>query len=1186
MLVDTGADVSILKVGKILLQNSVDNSKIIDIKGVTEGLTKSLGIINTEIWVKNNQTIGHNFHVVSDDFPIPGDGILGRDFLIKYSANLDYGRWTLNLRYFNKNFVIPILSGVEENQIHIPPRCEVIRQIPSLKNISESVLVLNKEPLPGVFIARTVVSPGEGLVKIMNTTFESVILKNIQLEVISLDKFNIYNINADHNDRHEKLMNQLNKEMPDFIQSEVISLCKDYSDIFALKDDILTVNNFYKQKLKLSDPKPVYTKNYRLPMAQKGDITNHVQNLLKHKIIEPSVSEYNNPILLVPKKGPNGQKSSRLVLDFRNVNKKLIADKFPLPRIDDILDQLGRAKWFSVIDLYSGFHQIELDVDSRDITSFSTESGSYRFTRLPFGLSVSPNSFQRMMTIAFAGLTPEKAFLYMDDLIVIGCSENHHLKNLKEVFETCRKFNLKLNPEKCNFFRNEVTFLGHKITDKGILPDDSKFEVINKYPTPTNADEVKRFVAFCNYYRRFIPRFAEITQPLNQLTRKGSKFIWSKSCQDSFVELKKALINPQILKYPDFSKQFILTTDSSDLACGAVLSQMIGGQEFPISYGSKAFTKGESHKPTILKELTAIHWAVKHFRCYLYGQKFLIKTDHKPLVYLFSMKDPSSKLTRMRLDLEEFNFEIEYIKGRQNVCADALSRINIDNLKEINHNTSQILAVTRSMSKSSNNTPSERNAEAAQITNQVKVYNSINNYDSLNLPYLRFKVKNIGKSTLENYEIDMLIYDKRKVSTHVKISITNGDILALEQILSKLDQLAGERDYKTLRMKMNDPIFTRFSINEFKRVGQNILRNICIVLLEPRMVIVDKDERLKLVEKYHNDPMYGGHCGQKRLLKKLKSFYYWKGMSRDVAQYTRQCHNCQINKINRRHNQPFVITPTPQNAFDIVCIDTVGPFPKTSLGNRYAVTIQCELSKYVVISPIPNKEAPTVARAILEDFILIYGPMKEIRTDMGTEYKNEVFSNLAELLKIQHKISTAYHSQTIGGCERNHRVLNDFIKMYINESQSDWDTWTKYFTFCYNTTPMTYHNYTPYELVFARRANLSSDIFCDNRVDPLYSIEAYDQEIRFRLQFAQNRARNYLESAKIKRKELHDKDASQLHIEEGDLILITNEARQKFDPWWKGPYTVVSASGPNCIIVDKNGRRSTVHKNRIKKYMR
>lgn len=274
---------------------------------------------------------------------------------------------------------------------------------------------------------------------------------------------------------------------------------------------MLTVNNFYTQKLNLTDHNSVYVKNYRLPYAQRSEIDSQVDGMLKAGVIERSKSCYNSSVVLVPKKSVNGDKRWRLCVDFRQVNKRLKPDKFPLPRIDDNLDNLGRAKFFTVLDLFSGFHQVPLDSSSRDVTSFTTEKGNFRFKVLPFGLSVAPNSFSRMMSLAFSGFGPSQAFLYLDDIIVVGASEAHHLRNLRDVFETCRATNLKLNLEKCDFMKRKVTYLGHKCSDEGILPDSSKFQLVRDYPRPQDKDGVKRFVAFCNYYRKFIPLFADMS---------------------------------------------------------------------------------------------------------------------------------------------------------------------------------------------------------------------------------------------------------------------------------------------------------------------------------------------------------------------------------------------------------------------------------------------------------------------------------------------------------------------------------------------------------------------------------------------------------------------------------------------------------------------------------------------------
>lgn len=281
------------------------------------------------------------------------------------------------------------------------------------------------------------------LIRVLNTTSDTKVIPNVISHTENLSDFDIYTLESTDGkkEKNRKLLNIIEKNTPKYAKKSVLSLCDQFADVFALDDDRMTVNNFYEQSLRLNDKTPVYIKNYRLPKAQKAEIDRQVKKLLDNKLIEPSRSSYNSPIILVPKKSVNGEKKWRMCVDYRMVNKRLVADKYPFPRIDDILDSLGRAKYFSILDLYSGFHQVGIEKDSRDITSFSTDKGSYCWKVLPFGLDVSPNSFSRMLTIAFAGLPPEQAFLYMDDIIVIGCSENHHMSNLKQIFETCRKYN-------------------------------------------------------------------------------------------------------------------------------------------------------------------------------------------------------------------------------------------------------------------------------------------------------------------------------------------------------------------------------------------------------------------------------------------------------------------------------------------------------------------------------------------------------------------------------------------------------------------------------------------------------------------------------------------------------------------------------------------------------------------------
>lgn len=286
------------------------------------------------------------------------------------------------------------------------------------------------------------------MVRVLNINEDMRLIGTGNLSVTSIDDYDIYKGEKQkpqrvNPERKAKLETILRKRIPKHTTVELLQLCMEFCDVFHVEGDKPTTNNFYEQTLTVKDDIPVYIKNYRLPHAQKDEIQRQVKKLLADDLIEMSRSNYNSPLILVPKKSIDGQPKWRMCIDYRQLNKKLIQDRFPMPRIDEILDGLGKAKFFSVLDLQSGYHQIPLDNKSRKITSFSTDRGYFQWKVLPFGINVAPASFSRMMAIAFASLRVEEAFSYMDDLIVIGVSERNHLNNLRKVFETCRRVNLK-----------------------------------------------------------------------------------------------------------------------------------------------------------------------------------------------------------------------------------------------------------------------------------------------------------------------------------------------------------------------------------------------------------------------------------------------------------------------------------------------------------------------------------------------------------------------------------------------------------------------------------------------------------------------------------------------------------------------------------------------------------------------
>lgn len=534
------------------------------------------------------------------------------------------------------------------------------------------------------------------------------------------------------------------------------------------------------------------------------------------------------------------------------------------------------------------------------------------------------------------------------------------------------------------------------------------------------------------------------------------------------------------------------------------------------------------------------------------------------------MKNPSSKLTRIRLDLEEFDFDVEYVKGKQNVIADALSRIKItsDELKTIN-------VITRSMSK--NNAQNNDNNNQLNISqpDQLRMFNALSFEEVLKLPKLQFNIKEQFNSIRCSSKI------KNKTGKTDLLSVRESQInskedVALVHLFQNIEESALKLNIEKLALPTNDEIFNYIPVEEIKKAANKAIKSIEILLYDKPTILNDPNMISEILEKTHNTPT-GGHIGQTKMYTKLRREFYWKNIKQTIIDFVNECKLCKLNKHQKPTNEKFIKTTTPFKPFEIISIDTVGPFQKTNKNNRYAVTIQCDFSKYVTIIPIINKEAPTVAKAVIEQFMLTYGTnIKAIRTDMGTEYKNELFDSIRKILQFEHKFSTPYHPQTIGALERNHKCLNEYLRIFTNEHNNDWDEWVNYYAFAFNTTPNLEHGYTPFELVFGKTEKIQNQFLTDT-VQPIYNYDDYSKELQYRLHTAHKRTRKYMETSKQKTLDTQNK-TNPVNLKLGDQVAIINENRRKLEPVYKGPFTVTN---PNVIITNNQGTNQEIHKNRL-----
>ncbi|KAL5497626.1 hypothetical protein EMCRGX_G014134 [Ephydatia muelleri] len=429
---------------------------------------------------------------------------------------------------------------------------------------------------------------------------------------------------------------------------------------------------FAEHCIETGSARPVRLPAYRIPHAYRETVRQEIEEMLEEGIIEHSNSEWSSPIVLVGKKDG----SLRLCVDYRRLNSLSEADAYPMPRIDEMLDQLGTARFISTLDLTRGYWQVPVAKEARHKTAFVTPFGLYHFNVMPFGLQGAPATFQRLMDGVIRGLEGRCA-AYLDDLIIFSHSWAEHLVHIREVLSRLQGAGLTAKPSKCHFGMLECTYLGHVVGKGVVQPEPSKVQAVMNFPIPSTKTQVRGFLGLTGYYRRFIPNYAAMVAILTDLTKKSAsvQVQWSEQCNYVFEELKRILCCSPVLRSPDFKKPFVLQTDASDRGVGAVLSQKNeAGDDNPIAYFSKKLQPREERYSTIEKECLAIKLAMQAFRTYLIGRHFTVETDHRSLVWMDKLKDSNSRLTRWSLSMQPFNFTVVHRAGQANGNADALSR--------------------------------------------------------------------------------------------------------------------------------------------------------------------------------------------------------------------------------------------------------------------------------------------------------------------------------------------------------------------------------------------------------------------------------------------------------------------------------------------------------------------------------
>lgn len=968
----------------------------------------------------------------------------------------------------------------------------------------------------------------------------------------------------------------------------------------------MTFTNEIKHSIDTKDSKPIYTKSYRYPQIHKQEVKSQVSKMLDQGIIRPSISPWSSPVWVVPKKlDASGKQKWRVVVDYRKLNELTIDDKYPLPNISDLLDQLGKCQYFTTLDLASGFHQIE--IDSKDIqkTAFTVENGHFEFVRMPFGLKNAPSTFQRVMDNILLGIQNERCLVYMDDIIIYSPTIHDHMSRLTEVFQRLRKANLKIQPDKCEFLRKEVAYLGHLITKDGVKPNPTKVDAILNFPQPKDQKDIKSFLGLAGYYRRFIPNFSKISKPLTKLLQKDIPFNFDYDCTSSFENLKKALTTTPILIYPNFDEPFVLTTDASAFALGCVLSQGKIGNDLPIAYGSRTLCSAETKYSTIERELLAIVWSVKHFRPYLFGRKFKLVTDHRPLTWLFSIKDPGSRLARWRLKLEEYDYEIVYKPGKTNKNADALSRIKINHFSECSKFNSKVLAANNDDSDNENSDTDDEITNE-QIIQEFDTFSNLYKTKSL-IDYSKIQISNKQLLDKENKNIITFFQQNNLSDFHHKII---DDILEEnpEFYNDKINILSSKsvrhRKYFIIPLPFDpETVVEHLFLTIFKNQNDldisktyHVENNLDLPILEIlSFVFAEKDLKLIICQNLVRTPdqdqipiiLDQSHAGKNNLhrginetIRRIKNKYNWQGLSKDVENFIKACEICQKTKVCRKNlSNPLVITETPKTPFERINIDIF-----ESPTRNYALTIRDELTKFTQAYAIQDKTAKSVVNTLLLYF-QHYGTPLRIHCDYGREFDNSLLKDLCTLYDIKLTFSSVGHPQSNGSIERFHATLAEMIRIHTTENPDEHPfTILPYAVICYNNSVNKTHGFSPYELIFGHTSCRPPETLYNQKELITKYVRDLNNRISYYYKIARSRTQNQKEKAKIR----FDKHVpeNQPEYQIGDKVYIKeSQIKDKLQNKFNGPFEIKQIFQNSAIVLNpETNQKSKVNFDRMKPY--
>src|SRR5882672_7167632 len=927
--------------------------------------------------------------------------------------------------------------------------------------------------------------------------------------------------------RLEQATFDLQTDFPE-MENKVRDLMEEFSDLFGTEARI--ANGIAPVRIETGDAKPIAQKVRYMNPAKAALLSKWAEQQLADGLIEPSNSPWGHNALFVPKK--NG--TLRPCIDYRTVNAVTEKDAYPMPNISELLNRIGLSNIFSTFDLAKGFNHLLIHPQDRHKLAFYACGVLHQPVVMPFGMKNAPAAFQRAMNLIFYPLLDICVVVYVDDIAVHSMNTDDHLRDLRKFFEICRSANLTLNVEKMQLCKKRISMLGHVVGQGQVTPDPVKVAAMQDFPEPVDVPGIRKFLGTVGYYRTFIEKFSLIAKPLSCQTSERSAFKWTQLERNAFNTLKRAVLD-KVLNLPDMAGDFLIQCDASGSGLGAVLmnrpkvTPATGakpGKYLPVSFISRALQGAEKNYSTTELECLALVWAVEKFRPYIELTPFVIETDHIALKWLLATKNPKGRIARWVMKLQEWDFTIAHRPGKANGVADGLSRYPLP------------LPAMAMASLACDN------QDCTEVLTAVPVSELVDQEIWTTFP------------NLAEFERTRLV-DAQRADTFLS------DV-RLYLAGDKLEKLSPSRRTVIQTMAAKATVLSDGLIVTYDN-PQN-----CDILEDEYHF-----ERVCLPEALHagcvrffHDHALAGHMGFDKTYDQIQRRFYWTGMYKYIQNYVSTCPTCQKHRYKNRKQLGLLYSPRVRMPFEKVAVDLIGPLPKSTHGNSYALVIVDTCTGWPEVIPLRSSQA--TARKCVDGVLQVFcrfGFPRTIISDNGPQFASAMWTGVMKSLGVGTVFTTPYHPQS-NPTERRNRDIKSYLRRFSEGKHSHWDDHLNEMLYVLRTTKLKSTQLTPTMMLFGRELPGPVDILScpPDPLEVLSDPARLVDQVRIRLRNAIKFGIENKELAHRIGKIQYDKHRTDYVFEIGDLVLLEEHPLSRkalgyaagLAPQREGPYKVIA----------------------------